>query len=75
MPLLNPAGVTLKRVDGGRVAQIGSGKIFGRVGFVRKWIDAMAFSARRTVAHAVGDVGYSSQGWRLAKRRVEPVAS
>jgi REP element-mobilizing transposase RayT len=61
--------------DGGRVAQIGSGKIFGSVGFVRKWIDAMAFSARRTVAHAVGDVGYSSHGWRLAKRRAESTAS
>ena len=60
---------------GGRVAQIGSGKIFGSVGFVRKWIDAMAFSARRTVAHAVGDVGFSSHGWRLAKREAESVAS
>lgn len=60
---------------GGRVLQIGSGKIFGSVGFVRKWIDAMAFSARRTAAHAVGDVGYSSHGWRLAKLEAESVAS
>ena len=52
----------------GKVSQIGSGKIFGSLGFVRKWIDEIAFAARRTVAHAVGDVGYSSHGWRLAKR-------
>jgi REP element-mobilizing transposase RayT len=59
----------------GKVAQIGSGKIFGSVGFVVKWIDAMGFTAKRTVAHAVGDVGYSSHGWRLAKRESEAAAS
>ena len=52
----------------GKVAQIGSGKIFGSVGFVVRWIGAMGFTAKRTVAHAVGNVGYSSHGWRLAKQ-------
>lgn len=55
----------------GKVAQIGSGKIFGSVGFVVKWIGEMGFTAKRTVAHAVGDVGYSSHGWRLARRETE----
>ena len=59
----------------GKVAQIGSGKIFGSLGFVRKWIDEIAFAARRTVAHAVGDVGYSSHGWRLAKQDAEVMVS
>jgi hypothetical protein len=56
--------------DPGRweVAQIGSGKIFGSVGFVVGWIGEMGFSSKRAVAHAVGNIGYSSHGWRLAKR-------
>ena len=59
----------------GKVAQIGSGKIFGSVGFVVRWIGAMGFTAKRTVAHAVGNVGYSSHGWRLAKQDAETVDS
>ena len=57
------------------MAQIGSGKIFGSAGFVVRWIGEMGFAAKRTVAHAVGDVGYSSHGWRLAKRESEAAAS
>ena len=53
-----------------KVAQVGAGKIFGSEVFVRKWINGLGdkFPAARTAAHAVGDVGFSSHGWRLAKR-------
>ena len=53
-----------------RVAQVGAGKIFGSEAFVRKWIDGLddKFPAARTAAHAVGSIGFSSHGWRLAKR-------
>ena len=53
-----------------RVAQVGAGKIFGSEAFVRKWIDGLGdkFPAARTAAHAVGSIGFSSHGWRLAKR-------
>ena len=53
-----------------RVAQVGAGKIFGSEAFVRKWICGLGdkFPAARTVAHAVGSIGFSSHGWRLAKR-------
>jgi hypothetical protein len=54
----------------GKVAQVGSGKIFGSLGFVMRWIGEMGFAAKRTVAHAVGNIGYSSHGWRLAKQDV-----
>ena len=67
----NPKGDDERR----KVAQIGSGKIFGSLGFVMRWIGEMAFPARHTAAHAVGDVGYSSHGWRLAKRDAEAAGS
>ena len=53
-----------------RVAQVGAGKIFGSEAFVRKWIDGLGdkFPAARTAAHAVGSIGFSSHGWRLAKK-------
>ena len=55
---------------GGRVVQIGEGKVFGSAGFVRMWIGGMA--SRHKDAHEVLEigslemVGYSSHGWRLA---------
>ena len=56
---------------GGRVVQIGEGKVFGSAGFVRMWIGGMA--SRHKDVHEVLEmgpletVGYSSHGWRLAK--------
>ena len=55
---------------GGRVVQIGEGKVFGSAGFVRMWIGGMVL--RHKDAHEVKEkasgeaVGYSSHGWRLA---------
>lgn len=51
-----------------RVAQVGAGKVFGGAEFVM----SMAFSLgdrfrAGASAHPVGDVGYSTHGWRLAK--------
>lgn len=55
---------------GARVAQLGAGKLFGSEVFVRRWISGLGdkFRARHTAAHSVGDIGYSSHGWLLAKR-------
>ena len=55
-----------------RVAQVGAGKIFGSEEFVRKWIYGLGdkFLAARTAAHAVGSIGFSSHGWRLANKDV-----
>ena len=55
-----------------RVAQVGAGKIFGSEVFVRKWIYGLGdkFLAARTAAHAVGSIGFSSHGWRLANKDV-----
>ena len=52
-----------------KVAQVGAGKIFGSEAFVMRWIYGLGdkFSAARTAAHAVGEIGFSSHGWRLAK--------
>ncbi|MBQ8124681.1 MAG: hypothetical protein IJ173_02220 [Kiritimatiellae bacterium] len=54
----------------GRVAQVGAGKLFGSEAFVREWIVRLGdrFPAARTGVHAVGVIGFSSHGWRLAKR-------
>ena len=55
---------------GGKVVQIGEGKVFGSAGFVRMWIGGMA--SRYKDVHEVLEigslemVGYSSHGWRLA---------
>ena len=53
-----------------RVAQFGAGKIYGSEEFVRRWAAALGerFPAAHVGAHAVEDMGYSSHGWRLAKR-------
>lgn len=52
-----------------RVPQIGAGKVFGSVGFVMGVLFALGDKIRtRSVgAHPVGDIGYSSHGWRLAR--------
>ncbi len=78
LPCVNGAGclpsIAWHRHDvGSRVAQIGSGKLFGSEGFVRRWISELAegFHARRVDAHRAADAGFSSHGWRLAKRQVE----
>ena len=53
-----------------RVAQVGSGKILGSEAFVTEWIARLGdrFRARRVVARRAGELGYSSHGWRLARR-------
>ena len=62
---------------GGRVVQIGEGKVFGSAGFVRMWIGGM--TSRHKDAHEVVEmgsletVGYSSHGWRLADAQGERI--
>jgi len=52
-----------------RVAQIGAGKIFGSLAFVTATAYALGgrFRARSVVARDVGELGYATHGWRLAK--------
>ena len=52
-----------------RVAQIGAGKIFGSLAFVTATAFALGdrFRARSVVAREVGELGYATHGWRLAK--------
>ena len=59
-----------------RVAQIGDGKIFGSVDFVRETAFALGdrFRARSVAARAVGELGFATHGWRLA-RAVENVVA
>lgn len=58
-------GVVMKRV-----AQVASGTLFGSKAFVERWIFGFGnrFSAAMVVPHAVGEVGFSSHGWRLAQK-------
>ena len=53
-----------------RVAQLGAGKIYGSEEFVRRWIVGLGnkFNAVHVGEHAVGDLGFSSHGWRLAAK-------
>ena len=53
-----------------RVAQIGSGTIFGSAAFVVDMVVALRdrFRAQRVPARAVEDMGFSTHGWRLAKK-------
>jgi len=48
---------------------MGAGKLFGSEEFVRRWIVGLGdkWKAKHTAAHAVGEMGFSSHGWRLAK--------
>ena len=52
-----------------RVAQIGGGKIFGSEAFVASAAFALGdrFRSRSVSARAVGELGYATHGWRLAK--------
>ena len=52
-----------------RVAQIGGGKILGSEEFVRKWVFGLGHlvSSKSAGAHKVGEIGYSSHGWKLEK--------
>ena len=52
-----------------RVAQVGAGKVFGSAGFVLRTATALGnrFRAKGVGAHPVGEVGFSTHGWRLAK--------
>jgi len=52
-----------------RVAQIGAGKIFGSQGFVIEVAFALGdrFRSRSVAAREVGELGYATHGWRLAK--------
>lgn len=54
-----------------RVPQIGAGKVFGSAGFVLEMLFAMGdrIKARHVGVHAAGTLGYSSHGWRLAKKQ------
>ena len=54
-----------------RVAQIGAGKVFGSAAFVMRKAFGLGhlFPAKRVVARAVGEIGFATHGWRLAKRQ------
>ena len=60
-----------------RVAQISEGKIYGSEEFVRRWIVGLGskFNATRVSARAVGEIGYSSHGWRIAAKAEKTVAA
>ena len=53
-----------------RVAQIGAGKVFGSAAFVMRKASGLGhlFPAKHIVARAVGEIGFATHGWRLAKR-------
>ena len=53
-----------------RVAQIGDGKIFGGFEFVTEAAFALGdrFRSRGVPARAVGELGFATHGWRLAKQ-------
>ena len=59
-----------------RVAQISEGKIYGSDEFVRRWIIGFGdrFNAAHVSAHAVGEIGFSSHGWRIAAKAEKAVA-
>ena len=52
-----------------KVAQIGAGKVFGSMAFVMQKASGLGhlFSAKRVVARAVGEIGFATHGWKLAK--------
>ena len=55
-----------------RVAKVGAGKVFGSAGFVLRTASALGdrFRARGVGAHPVGEIGFSTHGWRLARAGV-----
>ena len=52
-----------------RVAQIGGGKVFGSEAFVVATAFALGdrFRSRHVAARAVGELGFATHGWKLAK--------
>ena len=56
-----------------RVAQIGAGKVFGSAEFVRRTAFGLGhlFPSKRVVARAVGEIGFATHGWRLAKKQAK----
>ena len=52
-----------------KVAQIGVGKVFGSAAFVMEKASGLGqlFPAKRVVARAVGEIGFATHGWKLAK--------
>ena len=59
-----------------RVAQIGDGKIFGSFEFVTEAAFALGdrFRSRGAAARAVGELGFATHGWRLARLEERNVA-
>ena len=59
-----PDGLLLKRI-----AQIGAGKVFGSLAFVTEKAAGLGhrIKTRSVAAHPVGEIGYSTHGWRLAQ--------
>ncbi len=59
-----PEGWALKRVP-----QMTAGKVFGSFGSVRGAAADLGdrFSARHVAAHPVGELGYATHGWKLAR--------
>ena len=63
-----------------KVAQIGAGKVFGSAAFVMRKASGLGhlFPAKRVTARAVGEIGFATHGWKLAKadeaRRAKEVA-
>lgn len=53
-----------------RIPQIGAGKVFGSFGFVMTTLFALGdrIRTRHIAPHEAGTIGYSSHGWRLAKK-------
>ena len=52
------------------VVMHGEGKIYGSEEFVRRWIVGLGnkFNAMHVAARAVGEIGFSSHGWRIAAK-------
>ncbi len=52
-----------------KVPQITAGKVFGSFEFVSATAMDLGdrFSARSVTAHPVGNIGYSTHGWKLAR--------
>ena len=83
-PVPSGGGVAAGSVPRGwwmrKVAQIGAGKVFGSAEFVMKKASGLGhlFPAKRVTARAVGEIGFATHGWKLAKadeaRRARVVA-
>ena len=54
-----------------RVAQIGAGKVFGSEAFVKRMAFGLGhlFAAKHVVARPVGEIGFATHGWKLAKKQ------